>query len=74
MPPLTRYAKRTIKGFLTTAEAGAVLGIKASRVRQLLIAGALPGQKLGNDWAIDEKAVRRFAKTPRPRGRRWPKK
>jgi excisionase family DNA binding protein len=73
MRPLTRYPTR-IKGFLTTAEAGAVLGINASRVRQLLLAGELRGEKLGNDWVLEERAVRRFAKIPRRRGRRWPEK
>ena len=40
---------------LTTAEAGRVLGVNASRVRQLILAGRLPARKLGRDLFVDER-------------------
>jgi len=35
-------------GYVTAKEAADMLGIKASRVRQLVLAGDLPAQKVGN--------------------------
>jgi excisionase family DNA binding protein len=40
---------------LTTAQAAKILGVNDSRVRQLILAGRLPAQKLGRDWIIYEK-------------------
>ena len=40
---------------LTTAEAGRILGVNASRVRQLILAGRLPARKLGRDLFVDER-------------------
>ena len=39
---------------LTTAEAGRILGVNASRVRQLILAGRIPARKLGRDLFVDE--------------------
>ena len=53
---------------LTTAEAGALLGISAIRVRQLIAAGRLAAQKVGRDFLIepgDLDAVR-YRPTGRP--------
>lgn len=55
---------------LTTKEAAARLGVKASRVRQLIAAGQLTAQRIGRDWAIDERALPRAAQRP---GRGYPK-
>ena len=46
--------KNKIK-ILTTAQAAKILGVNDSRVRQLILAGRLPAQKLGRDWIIYEK-------------------
>lgn len=56
----------------TTAEAAVILGVNASRVRQLLIAGQLRGRKLGRDWLIDPEELRRYQSVPvgRPRQKR----
>jgi excisionase family DNA binding protein len=35
-------------GFVTTKEAGDMLGVNDSRVRQLILKGDLPAQKVGN--------------------------
>lgn len=37
---------------ITTGEAAKFLGVNASRVRQMLLAGDLTGTKIGRDWAI----------------------
>jgi excisionase family DNA binding protein len=39
---------------LTTKEAAERLGVNASRVRQLILAGKLPSEKFGRDRMIDE--------------------
>ena len=44
-----------MSNLLTTAEAGRVLGVNASRVRQLILAGRLPARKLGRDLFVDER-------------------
>ena len=40
---------------LTTKEAGDRLGVNASRVRQLILAGRLHARKFGGGWIIQEK-------------------
>ncbi len=59
------------KKTLTTLEAAAKLGVKPSRMRQLLLAGRIPGAvKFGRDWAIPEKglaAVAERKRTGRPK-------
>jgi excisionase family DNA binding protein len=37
---------------LTTAQAAVALGVNASRVRQIILAGKLPAEKHGRDWII----------------------
>jgi len=49
-----------ITKFVTTKDAAILLGVNASRVRQLLIAGAINGQKIGRDWIIDVAAIKRY--------------
>lgn len=46
---------------LTTKEAGEILGVNASRVRQLILAGRLPATKLGRDLFIKEKDLKKVA-------------
>jgi hypothetical protein len=55
---------------LTAAETAKTLGITPSRVRQLRIAGALPGKQIGRDWFYDRRKVAAFAKIPRTKGRK----
>lgn len=43
---------------LTTAEAADRLGVTAPRIRQLVLNGRLPAQKLGRDLFIDEKDLK----------------
>jgi excisionase family DNA binding protein len=46
---------------LTTKEAGEILGVNASRVRQLILSGRLPATKLGRDLFIKEKDLKKVA-------------
>ena len=41
-------------GLLTTQQAGEILGVNASRVRQFILEGRLPAIKLGRDNLIRE--------------------
>ena len=43
---------------LTTSEAAGLLGVNASRIRQLVLQGRLPAQKMGRDLFIDEKDLK----------------
>ena len=43
---------------LTTTEAAELLGVNASRIRQLVLQGRLPAQKMGRDLFIDEKNLK----------------
>jgi excisionase family DNA binding protein len=42
---------------MTTIEAGELLGVSDSRVRQLLRAGDLPGTRANGRWQVDRAAV-----------------
>ena len=56
---------------LTTAQAAKILKVNDSRVRQLILSGRLPAQKLGRDWIIKEKDLSKVAdrKPGRPKGK-----
>lgn len=38
--------------YINTKEAATLLGVNASRVRQLILAGKLAAEKVGRDWVI----------------------
>ena len=46
---------------LTTREASAILGVTDRRVRQLIDAGVLNGQRIGRDWLFPRDAVEGYA-------------
>ena len=50
--------KRAMTKLLTTSEAAGLLGVNASRIRQLVLQGRLPAQKMGRDLFIDEKDLK----------------
>ena len=58
---------------ISTSEAAAILGISASRVRQLIIEGRLEATKIGRDQLLEPEKVKEFAARPRERTGR-PKK
>lgn len=64
----------SIGNLLSVGEAATIIGVSTARVRQMLIAGDLPGKKLNRRaWALYRRDVERFAgkeppRTGRPRG------
>lgn len=52
-----QYFGRVASELVSLADASAMLGVSAERVRQLVIAGALPGVRFGNAWAVPKDAV-----------------
>lgn len=56
--------------FVSVTEAANIIGCTGGRVRQLLIAGELNGEKLHpRAWAIKLADVQKYAKAPAKRGR-----
>jgi len=59
-----------VKGYLTTGEAAARLGVSAARVRRMILDGVIKGaEKAGRDNLIPEKEIARLEVTDRPSGR-----
>ena len=54
---------------LSLADASALLGVSSERVRQLVVAGDLPGVRFGNAWAVPRSSIdaRRHASNRRGR-------
>jgi excisionase family DNA binding protein len=66
---MTRQRTDSLRSGMTTAQAADRLGVDASRVRQLLAAGKLTGQRVGRDWLIDPQSVDDYARNRRRPGR-----
>lgn len=49
-----------INGAITTTEAARRLGVTSSRVRQLVLAGDLPAQKIGNTLLINIRDLAKY--------------
>jgi excisionase family DNA binding protein len=58
-----------VAGFMSVPEASERLGVDDSRVRALLAAGQLDGEKLGGRWVVSEESVRARLRLPHARGR-----
>ena len=54
---------------LPLADAAELLGVSVERVRQLVVGGQLPGQRLGNIWVVPRDAVAARRHSPGVRGR-----
>ena len=54
---------------LTAKQAGKILGVNDSRVRQLILKGRLPATRFANAWMIQERDLEKVAnrKTGRPK-------
>jgi len=58
----------TPDAFVTAAEAAARLGLSDARIRQMLLAGRLRGQKAGkHTWIIATSELERFERERKPR-------
>lgn len=67
-----------MKNHVTTSEAAEIIGCNASRIRQLMKAGKLRGERVGRDWLVDRKSAEEYRDTdrkpgPKP-GKKKPKK
>lgn len=51
----------------TTRELAKEAGVNPSRIRQLLIAGEMTGDKVGRDWLISPEEAQRFLEGRRAR-------
>jgi len=51
---------------LTTKQAAEELGVSAARVRQLILAGELPAEKVGRDLFVRKKDVVKLKGRPGP--------
>ncbi|QQS24621.1 MAG: helix-turn-helix domain-containing protein [Actinomycetota bacterium] len=54
---------------LSLADASSILGVSPERVRQLVVAGDLPAQRVGNAWAVPMDALVARRHSARPGGR-----
>ena len=54
---------------INTKKAGEILGVNDSRIRQLILAGRLPARKIGRDWLIKKRDLKKVEnrKVGRPR-------
>ena len=60
----------TVGEFMSVNDAAVVIGCTAGRIRQLLLAGDMLGEKLNERaWIIPKSEVQRFKKKPRRPGR-----
>jgi excisionase family DNA binding protein len=61
-----------MKNYLTTAEAAAEIGVTASRVRQLILAGDLAAEKIGRDLVVKARDLKKYKrpKLGRPPGKK----
>lgn len=50
--------------YLTTQQAGEILGVTAQRILALIQSGRLPAQKIGRDWMIARNDLDAFEKRP----------
>jgi len=54
---------------VSLADASQLLGVSSERVRQLVVAGDLPGVRFGNAWAVPRDAVAARRQASNRRGR-----
>lgn len=46
-----------LSNLVSLSDASSILGVSSERVRQLVVAGELPGQRFGNAWAVPRDAL-----------------
>ncbi|MFV2144845.1 helix-turn-helix domain-containing protein [Isoptericola sp. G70] len=55
---------------ISVAQAADLMGVSPVRVRQLAASGAISARKVGNQWLVEPRSVRRVAPVTRPMARR----
>jgi len=74
MPIEVNKSRALAMGYISSQEAATLIGVKDSRVRQLLIAGILSGKKFGTVWLVSRASVTKYALSDRKRGPKPKKK
>lgn len=64
-----QYICRMPSDLISLADASALLGVSAERVRQLVVAGDVPGVRFGNAWAVPRDAIVARRQASNRRGR-----
>lgn len=59
---------------ITTVKFAEEVNVTPTRVRQMILEGTLPAEKLGRDWLIEDKFIRVIKNRPETRGRKPLKK
>ena len=55
-------------GYVSTTEAAQIIGCAQSRIRQLLIAKKLVGEKVGRDWLVQRASAEQYRGSAQGRG------
>ena len=66
---LVQYIRTMPSDLLSLADASALLGVSSERVRQLVVAGDLPGVRFGNAWAVPRESIDARQQVSNRRGR-----
>lgn len=64
-----QYIESMASDLLSLADASALLDVSSERVRQLVVAGDLPGVRFGNAWAVSREAIDARRQVSNRRGR-----
>jgi hypothetical protein len=54
---VNQYIREVASELIDLAAAAKILGTTSERVRQLVVAGQLPGQRIGRSWAVPRSAI-----------------
>mgnify|MGYP006277221779 CR=1 FL=1 len=57
--------KHTEDDLISTTEAAQIQGVVGSRIRQLILSGELPAQRVGRTWVLKRSDVESFKRKPR---------
>jgi excisionase family DNA binding protein len=57
-----------MEGYISTAEAARIIDCNDSRVRQLLRAGKLEGERVGRDWLVKKSSAEAYRDSERKPG------
>lgn len=55
---------------ITTVKFAEEVNVTPTRVRQMILEGTLPAEKLGRDWLIEDKFIPVIKNRPETRGRK----
>ena len=56
----------SLSDYVTTKQAAELLGIRHDSVHHLLLAGRLPGKKIGSTWLVSKPSIEEYFLTKSP--------